>query len=221
MNSKESPWLQAFMRSEFARGRKANTALRVMAEIQYFADFLQCQTILETEKALEANLVDLKRKKPFKDADVRAYNLLNDFHIYLSDSGYKVNSRTHAVFLVGKFIRTFNLFIWNDERFQEIVQLPTNEEAEDVDLTRREILLILKYCSPKTRRRVLALLASGLNPIDLSKLKVKNVYSDEAIVRIDIARSKTNVKLETFMTPEAWSESLKFSPVNSSADLEV
>lgn len=46
------------------------------------------------------------------------------------------------------------------------------------------------------------------------------MHFDEEIVRIELWRLKTNVKLETFITPEAWREALKFSPNNWARTLE-
>lgn len=60
MDSDKCPKLQEFVRSEFARGRKANTALRVMSELEYFAKFLECNSLLDVEYATLEALIDSK-----------------------------------------------------------------------------------------------------------------------------------------------------------------
>jgi integrase len=214
MNATDAPKLQTYIRLSFARGRRYNTAVHTIDELGWFAASLGCKDVIELEHAICPYLVDERSGEPYKDCDIKAYSMLADFLAYLSDKGFKANSRVHAIATAGKFIRSFGYFYWNKELFRQYCQLPSEEEAEDVDLTRHEVQLLMKYMTFSTKRRFLAMLATGLNPIDLSKVKVKDVHFDEAIPRIVIIRAKTKTKFETFITPEARDESLKHLPHN-------
>jgi integrase len=208
----DAPKLQTYIRVAFARGRRYNTAVHTIDELGWFAASLGCQDVTELEHAILPYLVDEKSGEPYKDCDIKAYSMLADLLAYLSDKGFKANSRVHAIATAGKFLRSLGYFYWNKDLFRQYCQLPSEEDAEDVDLTRHEIQLLMKYMTFSTKRRFLAMLATGLNPIDLSKVRVKDVHFDEALPRIVIIRAKT--KFETFITPEAWNEALKHLPHN-------
>lgn len=206
--SRTGQWLK----DAFDRDSKSGTVRNDIAFLKTLADFLTIRPADEDEAKYNKHFLRLEPElaKRITDEDSsedeeRLQNLVKQFMAYIKqDLGLKLNTINSKFSLIVDYLLSLRIVRFDREALRKTVKHRGGaEQAEDIDVSKDDLRLIVKYASREQAARILAGVSSGFNPIDLASLRVKNVKFVDNIAVVSGRRAKNGQPFETHFSTEA------------------
>jgi integrase len=146
--------------------------------------------------------LELKSKIDSNELDV--YKVINQFIIYLDKRGLKAKGIRSYLSGVKGYLRFTGIKISSDD-FRLLVKIPKVIKTQEVPITKKHILQILRNANPKLQTAVLVASASGLRLGELVQLRLSDIdfTVTPATILVRANTSKSKMARQTFLTEEA------------------
>jgi len=190
---------QAFYDSVYVISHSYKTVATYRTAINHLRKFLQEHYKFD----------ELVLKTKIEKNELNAYKFFNDFIIYLD----KLNVRGKGIrsYLSGVkgYLRFMEIKISSDD-FRLLVKIPKILKTQEIPITKKLILQILRNANSKLQTVVLVTSSSGLRIGELAQLRLSDIDFTKTPTKILIraSTSKGKISRETFITEEA-TKSLK------------
>ncbi len=199
-----------WLRRGFGKSKKSGTVSNYIAFLKslcYFFGFSELKNakkedLLKPEQELRKRIVV---ERDMYQSKRNAIRIIQQYVDWQNEIGFAANTAIGRYGLLCEYIRALEYAeIHSDDVKRDIAGLPKRGQARDIPLNHEDVRLIVSHAQYWHKRRLLAMLSSGMNPIDLVSLRVRNIHFDEGPIRITSIRAKTGTNIESFFTKEAW-----------------
>jgi len=147
---------------------------------------------------------ELELQSKINSEELNVYKVIGQFIIYLDKRGLKPKGIRSYLSGVKGYLRFLDIRI-NSDDFRMLVKIPKVIKTQELPITKKILLQILRNANPKLQTAVVVASASGLRLGELVQLKLSDVdfTSKPTKILVRAHTSKSKMSRQTFLTDEA------------------